>query len=91
MIMTDKKCTADKYRQEFETVKKFFFNNTHIGSTHQSLLSLQAYEQCGVKKEYLVDLLCNGFYCFEAIRERNLEDGICGICGVIGELYLGWK
>ena len=36
-----------------------------------------------------MDLLYNGFYCFEAITERDLDDGICGICGVIGELYLG--
>ena len=39
--------------------------------------------------EYLTDLLYNGFYCFEAISTRNLDDGICGICGVVGEVYLG--
>ena len=39
--------------------------------------------------EYLTDMLYNGFYCFEAISERNLDDAICGICGVLGEVYLG--
>ena len=36
----------------------------------------------------LAKLLYNGFYCFEALTERNL-DVICGICGVAGEVYLG--
>ena len=35
------------------------------------------------------DVLYNGFYCFEAISERNLDDAIGGICGVLGEVYLG--
>jgi len=39
--------------------------------------------------EYVTDLLYNGFYCFEALTERNLDDTICGICGVVGEVYLG--
>lgn len=30
-----------------------------------------------------------GFYSFEAVTERDLNKGICGICGIIGELYLG--
>lgn len=34
-------------------------------------------------------MLYNAFFCFEAITERNLDDVICGICGVVGELYLG--
>lgn len=38
---------------------------------------------------YLKLLLYNGYYCFEAITERNLDDVICGVCGVIGEVYLG--
>ena len=38
----------------------------------------------------LAKLLYNGFYCFEALTERNLDDVICGICGVAGhEVYLG--
>ena len=37
----------------------------------------------------LANLLYNGFYCFEAITDRSLDDVICGICGTIGELYLG--
>jgi len=36
----------------------------------------------------VTDLLYNGFYCFEALTERNLDDTICGICGVVGEVYL---
>lgn len=39
--------------------------------------------------EYIACLLYNGFYCFEVITERNLDDQICGICGIIGEVYLG--
>ena len=38
--------------------------------------------------EFVTDLLYNGFYCFEALTERNLDDTICGICGVVGEVYL---
>ena len=37
----------------------------------------------------LAKLLYNGFYCFEALTERNLDDVICRICGVAGEVYLG--
>ncbi|XP_068755676.1 HMG domain-containing protein 3-like isoform X4 [Montipora capricornis] len=43
----------------------------------------------GNELKNLGNLLYNGFYCFEAITERNLDDVICGICGTIGELYLG--
>ena len=39
--------------------------------------------------EYVTDLLYNGFYCFEAMTERDLDQTICGICGVFGEIYLG--
>jgi len=39
--------------------------------------------------EYVTDLLYNGFYCFMAFTERNLDDTIWGICGVVGEVYLG--
>lgn len=39
--------------------------------------------------EYVTDLLYNGFYCFEAITERDLDGTICGICGIVGEIYLG--
>ncbi|KXJ26911.1 HMG domain-containing protein 3 [Exaiptasia diaphana] len=38
---------------------------------------------------YLTNLFYNGFYCFEAMTTRNMDDTICGICGVIGEIYLG--
>ena len=37
----------------------------------------------------MTDLLYNGFYCFEVITERKLDDQICGICGIVGEIYLG--
>lgn len=36
-----------------------------------------------------MELLYNGFYCFEAITERSLDDVICGVCGVAGEVYCG--
>ena len=39
--------------------------------------------------EYLSHTLYNGFYAFEAMTDRNIDDVICGICGVVGELYLG--
>lgn len=34
-------------------------------------------------------LLYNGYYCFEAITERDIDEVICGVCGIIGEVYLG--
>ena len=37
----------------------------------------------------IANLLYNGFYCFEAITDCSLDDVICGVCGTIGELYLG--
>ena len=39
--------------------------------------------------EYISDLLYNGFYCFELLTIRSLDSQICGICGVLGEVYLG--
>ena len=39
--------------------------------------------------EYLKDLVYNGFMAFEAMTERNLDDVICGICGVCPEICLG--
>ena len=38
------------------------------------------------KNILLANLLYNGFYCFEAITDRSLDDVICGICGTVGEL-----
>lgn len=39
--------------------------------------STQAYKKCGMNKDYMVDLLYNGFYCFEAdppeYRLQNLK------------------
>ena len=39
-----------------------------------------------MSQEYVVHVLYNGFYYFEMI---NLDDTICGICGVVGETYFG--
>ena len=36
--------------------------------------------------ENIANLLYNGFYCFEAITERDLDSVICGI---VGEVYFG--
>jgi len=36
-----------------------------------------------------VDVLYNGFYAFEAITERDMDDAICGQCGIIGKTYFG--
>ena len=41
------------------------------------------------KISYYNELLYNGFWCFEMMTERNLSEAVCGICGVIGEVYLG--
>jgi hypothetical protein len=38
---------------------------------------------------YIEDLLYNGFYSFEMITERNLDDVVCGVCGVFPEICLG--
>ena len=40
-------------------------------------------------REYITDLMYNGFYCFESLTVRCLDEQICGICGVLGEVYLG--
>ena len=40
-----------------------------------------------MSREYVVDLLYNGFCYFEMITKRKLDDTICGICGVVGETY----
>ncbi|KAJ7377549.1 high mobility group, partial [Desmophyllum pertusum] len=39
--------------------------------------------------EYITDLLYNGFYCFEALTERNLDNTIYWKCGILGEVYFG--
>ncbi|XP_068673208.1 HMG domain-containing protein 3-like [Montipora foliosa] len=43
----------------------------------------------GNELKNIANLLYNGFYCFEAITDRSLDYVICGICGTVGELYLG--
>lgn len=44
-----------------------------------------------MSREYVVDLLYNGFCYFEMITKRKLDDTICGICGVVGETYFREK
>jgi hypothetical protein len=39
--------------------------------------------------ENIANHLYNGFYCFEAITERDLDSVLCGICGITGEVYFG--
>lgn len=39
--------------------------------------------------EYIRKLLYNGFYAFEAMTVRDLDETICGFCGIVGELYCG--
>ena len=39
--------------------------------------------------KYLNSLLYNGFYAFEMLSERILDDVICGICGTFGQVYYG--
>ena len=41
------------------------------------------------EQKYLQKLVYNGFYCFELLTERRLDDGICGVCGTIGQCYFG--
>ncbi|XP_068672572.1 CCR4-NOT transcription complex subunit 3-like isoform X3 [Montipora foliosa] len=38
---------------------------------------------------HINDLLYNGFYCFEMISERSLDDVVCGVCGICPEICLG--
>ena len=40
-------------------------------------------------EEKYTGLLYNGFYVFELLSERNMDDVICGICGVVGQVYFG--
>ena len=37
----------------------------------------------------MVDVLYNGFYIFEAMTKRDFNSVICGVCGIIGNCYLG--
>lgn len=53
-----------------------------------AVLLLKA-KQIVPSREYITDLMYNGFYCFELLTVRSLDEQICGICGVLGEVYLG--
>ena len=59
------------------TISVFFF--THEQSKCPSETEL----------DYLLRLLYNGCYGFEAMTVREMDSVVCGICGIIGELYLG--
>ena len=37
----------------------------------------------------MVDNLNDGFYKFEALTKRDLNDMICGRCGIVGRVYFG--
>ena len=39
--------------------------------------------------EYLTYVLYNAFYGFEAMTVRDLNDAICGECGIVGKVYYG--
>ncbi|XP_028418856.1 uncharacterized protein LOC114544404 [Dendronephthya gigantea] len=58
-------------------------------SNNQTLFLFEDVIPSSGQQRYLVELLYNGFYCFEAITERSLDDVICGVCGVAGEVYCG--
>lgn len=57
------------------------------------LTSWFSYIKChrlsNAKLDYIANLSYQGFYCLETITTRNLDDVICGICGTVGEVYLG--
>ncbi len=38
---------------------------------------------------YLQKLVYNGFFGFEMMTEQNINDAICGKCGIIPEICLG--
>ena len=38
---------------------------------------------------YIEQLMYNGYYGFEAMTERNLDDSICGLRGIAGQVYFG--
>ncbi|XP_066919083.1 HMG domain-containing protein 3-like isoform X1 [Clytia hemisphaerica] len=39
--------------------------------------------------QYIVDLLYNGYYGFEALTKRDLNGVICGLSGIAGKIYYG--
>ena len=50
---------------------------------------IKSHRLSNAKLDYIVSLSYQGFYCFEAITTRNLDDVICRICGTVGEVYPG--
>ena len=54
-----------------------------------SIVYLQAQQLSFGQQKYLQRLLYNGFYCWEIMTERSMDNVICGICGTIGQFYLG--
>lgn len=39
--------------------------------------------------KYITGMLYNGFYAFELLSDRSLDNVVCGICGVVGQIYYG--
>ena len=39
--------------------------------------------------DYLCSVMYNAYYCFEALTVCNIDDVACGLCGVVGKVYLG--
>ena len=56
-----------------------------LNNLFQAQCTLPTSEKLG----YYNKLLYNGFWAFEMLTERDLSNTVCGICGVIGEVYLG--
>ncbi|XP_028415288.1 HMG domain-containing protein 3-like [Dendronephthya gigantea] len=75
--------------------REFFKKGQPIGNIiHAKLQTLKAKcKENSVPTDgemaYIEDLLYNGFYSFEMVTERNLDDVVCGICGVYPEICLG--
>ena len=41
------------------------------------------------KLSHYNELYYNHFWAFEMMTKRDLSTTVCGICGIIGEVYLG--
>ena len=52
-------------------------------------LSFKCFHLSDGEMEYLTYVLYNAFYGFEAMTVRDLNDAICGECGIVGKVYYG--